>query len=143
MNVTGPLQSRYGLNLSLKKIKVPTGLHNNRDHLRRRGLVSKEIFDYFSTVPLSLPGVYKWYHFGVLKDIEVFARPDLAILVTHTSILQDLRDGSGNKLFISKFVNTIHQRPVFLRNGDGLPRGNPHPWLFPGYLQAWCSNPPQ
>lgn len=36
MNVTGPPQSLYGLNLSLRKIKVPAGLYNNRVLLQRR-----------------------------------------------------------------------------------------------------------
>ncbi|PUU81782.1 fatty acid synthase beta subunit dehydratase [Tuber borchii] len=111
--VTGPPQSLYGLNLSLRKVKAPTGLDQNRVPFTGRKVRFTNRF-----LPISAPfhSPYLESATGIiledLKEIEAFTRQDLAIPVFHTSTGQDLRDGSGDESIISELVNMITQQPV-------------------------------
>ena len=87
---------------------------------KEEGSFHKPFLAYFDAVRLSLPRVCKWYHFGGLKEIEVFTRPNPAILVFHASIGQDLRDGSGDKLIISEFAMSP-QQPVCWETATAFP----------------------
>jgi len=111
--VTGPPQSLYGLNLSLRKVKAPTGLDQNRVPFTERKVRFVNRF-----LPISAPfhSPYLESATGIiledLKEIGAFTRQDLAIPVFHTSTGKDLRDGSGDESIISELVNMITQQPV-------------------------------
>jgi len=121
--VTGPPQSLYGLNLSLRKVKAPTGLDQNRVPFTERKVRFTNRF-----LPISAPfhSPYLESATGIiledLKEIGAFTRRDLAIPVFHTSTGQDLRDGPGDESIISELVNMITQQPVHWETATVFPR---------------------
>ena len=110
---TGPPQTLYDLNLSLRKVKAPTRLDQNRVLLMERKVRFTN-----RSLPISAPLHSLWLESetGIiledLKEIWTFTPRDLTIPVFHTSTGQDLRDGTGNGSVTSKFVNMVTQQQV-------------------------------
>ena len=110
---TGPPQTLYDLNLSLRKVKAPTRLDQNRVLLMERKVRFTN-----RSLPISAPLHSLWLESetGIiledLKEIWTFTPRDLTIPVFHTSTGQNLRDSTGNGSVTSKFVNMVTQQPV-------------------------------
>ncbi|KAF8473168.1 fatty acid synthase beta subunit dehydratase [Kalaharituber pfeilii] len=111
--VTGPPQSLYGLNLSLRKVKAPTGLDQNRVPFTER----KIRFTY-RFLPISAP--FHSPYLGTaatvidedLKDIESFSRKALGIPLYETFDGKDLRDEKGSDNLLPELVRMITNLPV-------------------------------
>ena len=110
---TGPPQTPYDLNLSLRKVKAPTRLDQNRVLFMERKVRFTN-----RSLPISAPlhsSYLKTATGIVLEDLKEMWAPtprDLTIPVFHTSTGQDLRDNTGNGSVTSKFVNMVTQQPV-------------------------------
>jgi fatty acid synthase subunit beta, fungi type len=111
--VTGPPQSLYGLNLSLRKVKAPAGLDQNRVPFTERKVRFINRF-----LPISAPfhSPYLKSATGIiledLKDITSFTRKDLAIPVYSTSSGEDLQNSSDEASIIPELVTMITQLQV-------------------------------
>ncbi|KAM3582650.1 fatty acid synthase alpha subunit Lsd1 [Umbelopsis sp. WA50703] len=117
---TGPPQSLYGLNLSLRKLKAPTGLEQSRIPFSQRKIKFSSRF-----LPITAP-----FHSSYLeqvapiltKDIERcnlrFSANDLAIPVRATDSGDDLRSSSD---LTKDLIDLICSRPVIWEQALNVP----------------------
>lgn len=121
--VTGPPQSLYGLNLSLRKVKAPTGLDQNRVPFTERKVRFTNRF-----LPISAPFHSPYLESAtaiILHDLEgirTFTRDALAIPVYHTSTGEDLRHGSGHPSVIAELVSMITEQAVHWEAATVFPK---------------------
>ncbi|KAH8145050.1 uncharacterized protein LAJ45_10961 [Morchella importuna] len=121
--VTGPPQSLYGLNLSLRKVKAPTGLDQNRVPFTERKVRFTNRF-----LPISAPFHSPYLEAATsiieedLKGITSFNRKDLAIPVYNTYNGEDLRTAKGDESIISELVNMITRLPVHWEAATVFPK---------------------
>lgn len=120
--VTGPPQSLYGLNLSLRKVKAPTGLDQTRIPFTDRKVRFTNRF-----LPISAP-----FHSPYLEsaspiieedlvNIKTFVKADLAIPVYDTNSGNDLRMTEGASL-VSELVRMITKLPVNWEKATVFPK---------------------
>ncbi|KAF3939761.1 hypothetical protein ABW19_dt0209468 [Dactylella cylindrospora] len=105
--VTGPPQSLYGLNLTLRKVKAPTGLDQSKLPFTERKVRFVNRF-----LPISAP-----FHSPYLEpaaalieeDVKhiVFSRNDFAIPVYETHEGQDLRTAEGDDNVVPELIRMI------------------------------------
>jgi len=124
--VTGPPQSLHGLNLSLRKVKAPTGLDQNRVPFTERKVRFTNRF-----LPISAP-----FYSPYLESVTGIILGDLSIPVFHTFTGQDLRDGSADEPIISELVNMITQQPVQRETAPVFPRATNILDLGPGGISG-------
>lgn len=111
--VTGPPQSLYGLNLSLRKVKAPTGLDQNRVPYTERKVRFTNRF-----LPISAPFHSPYLESAApiieedLKNITSFSRKALGIPLYETFEGKDLRSAEGNDNIVSELVRMITNIPV-------------------------------
>lgn len=111
--VTGPPQSLYGLNLSLRKVKAPTGLDQNRVPFTERKLRFAYRF-----LPISAPFHSPYLSAAGniidadLKNISTFSRKALEIPLYETFCGKDLRGESGPDNILPELVRMITNLPV-------------------------------
>lgn len=111
--VTGPPQSLYGLNLSLRKLKAPTGLDQNRVPYTQRKQRFANRF-----LPISAPFHSPYLESAApiieedLKDIKTFTKSGLGIPVFDTNTGEDLRESATNESIVSALVRMITNLPV-------------------------------
>lgn len=111
--VTGPPQSLYGLNLSLRKVKAPTGLDQNRIPFSER---KQRFVNRF--LPISAPFHSPYLESAAsiiendLKDIKSFTKAGLAIPLFDTNTGKDLRKSATGPSIVSELVRMITNLPV-------------------------------
>lgn len=111
--VTGPPQSLYGLNLSLRKVKAPTGLDQNRVPFTER----KVRFAY-RFLPISAPFHSPYLTSAAeiidqdLKGILTFSRQGLGIPLYETHEGKDVRIEKGSDNILPELVRMITVLPV-------------------------------
>ncbi|KAL1917786.1 uncharacterized protein VTP21DRAFT_3620 [Calcarisporiella thermophila] len=117
---TAPPQSLYGLNLSLRKLKAPTGLEQSRVPFSQRKIRFTNRF-----LPITAP-FHSRYLDGVTdllaKDVERcglnFAKADLAIPVFGTDTGRDLRESDNITMDL---INQICALPVYWEKATVMP----------------------
>ncbi|KAL7270274.1 beta subunit of fatty acid synthetase [Rhizina undulata] len=111
--VTGPPQSLYGLNLSLRKVKAPTGLDQNRVPFTERKVRFANRF-----LPISAPFHSPYLETAApiieedLKGITTFTRAALDIPVYDTNTGEDLRTSGESASIVSELVRMVTNLPV-------------------------------
>ncbi|KAK9470420.1 acyl transferase domain-containing protein [Dipodascopsis tothii] len=114
MVVTGPSQSLYGLNLSLRKSRAPTGLEQNRVPYSQRKLKFSNRFLPI-TAPFHSPYLEDAYSL-ILEDVkDIVIKPsDLAIPVYDTFDGHDIRDTSAveDSEVVPRLVKLVTSLPV-------------------------------
>lgn len=120
--VTGPPQSLYGLNLSLRKVKAPTGLDQTRVPFTDRKVRFTNRF-----LPISAPFHSPYLESAGsiieedLKDIKTFVTGDLAIPVYDTNTGEDLRTAEGTSI-VPRLVRLITNLPVHWEKATSFPK---------------------
>ncbi|KAF8453682.1 fatty acid synthase beta subunit dehydratase [Terfezia claveryi] len=121
--VTGPPQSLYGLNLSLRKVKAPTGLDQNRVPFTER----KVRFSY-RFLPISAPFHSPYLSSAAeiidedLKDIKTFTRQALGIPLYETFAGNNLRNQKGPDNILPELVRMITNLTVHWEKATIFPR---------------------
>ncbi|KAI5782751.1 acyl transferase domain-containing protein [Geopyxis carbonaria] len=120
--VTGPPQSLYGLNLSLRKVKAPTGLDQNRVPFTERKVRFVNRF-----LPISAPFHSPYLKSAApiiledLKDIKHFEKKELGIPVFDTHTGEDLRTTSSSSSVVPELVQMITNLPVHWEKATVFP----------------------
>jgi len=121
--VTGPPQSLYGLNLSLRKVKAPTGLDQNRVPFTER----KVRFSY-RFLPISAPFHSPYLSSAAeiidedLKNIKTFTRQALGIPLYETFAGNDLRSQKGPESILPELVRMITNLTVHWEKATIFPQ---------------------
>jgi fatty acid synthase subunit beta len=120
--VTGPPQSLHGLNLSLRKVKAPTGLDQNRVPFTER---KQRFVNRF--LPISAPFHSPYLEDAApiieedLKNIQSFTKTSLKIPVYDTHTGKDLRKSAAGPSIISELVHMITKLPVHWEKATVFP----------------------
>ncbi|KAK9446830.1 acyl transferase domain-containing protein [Limtongia smithiae] len=121
--VTGPPQSLYGLNLSLRKVRAPAGLEQNRVPFSQRKLRFSNKF-----LPITAPFHSPYVHEArsvILEDVKgiEFSREELGIPVFDTydgHDLREARDGDGS--VVERLITLITSLPVLWESATTFPK---------------------
>lgn len=119
--VTGPPQSLYGLNLSLRKVKAPTGLDQARVPFSERKIRFTNRF-----LPISAPFHSPYLEPAAstieddLKDIVSFKKQDAAIPIFDTHTGEDIRETSGSSM-VPQLVRMITHLQVHWEKATVFP----------------------
>ncbi|KAI5794515.1 acyl transferase domain-containing protein [Peziza echinospora] len=120
--VTGPPQSLYGLNLSLRKVKAPTGLDQNRVPFTERKVRFTHRF-----LPISAPFHSPYLSAAAsiidddLKNITSFSRKQLGIPLYETFEGKDLRQEKGPDNLVPELVRMVTNIPVHWEKATVFP----------------------
>ncbi|KAF2665752.1 putative fatty acid synthase subunit beta [Microthyrium microscopicum] len=109
--VTGPMLSLYGLNLTLRKVKAPTGLDQGRvPHSQRKIRFTNRFLPI--TAPFHSPYLAETARLleEDLKDITIPAK-SLGIAMYHTDTGKDIRDDGASNI-VPTLVQMITRDPV-------------------------------